>query len=77
MQGVSDSFWRIKSFSLIDIFVQRKMGCRYHDDEEDDYQTIVLEPENEEDEEREKSQSGKIDLQFNSELKLKTLYSLS
>ena len=28
---------------------------------EDDYQTIVLEPENEEDEEREKSQSDKID----------------
>ena len=32
------------------------------DEEEDDYQTIVLEPENEEDEYREKSQPDKIDL---------------
>ena len=30
----------------------------------DDYQTIILEPENEEDEEREKSQSDKIDLEI-------------
>ena len=35
------------------------------DKEEDDYQTIVLEPENEEDEEREKSKSDKIDLEIN------------
>ena len=27
---VTDSFWRIRSSSLIDIFVQGKMGCRYH-----------------------------------------------
>ena len=33
-------------------------------EEEDDYQTTVLEPENEEDEEREKSQSDKIDLEI-------------
>ena len=70
MQGVSDSFWRIKSFSVDDIFVKRKMGCRYHDDEEDDYQTIVLEPENEEDEERQKSQSEKIDLEIDKEIPL-------
>ena len=70
MQGVSDSFWRIKSFSVDDIFVKRKMGCRYHDDEEDDYQTIVLEPENEEDEERQKGQSEKIDLEIDKEIPL-------
>ena len=56
--------------SLIDIFVQRKIGCRYHDDEEDDYQTIVLEPENEEDEERQKSRSEKIDLEIDKEIPL-------
>ena len=33
-------------------------------EEEDDYQTTVLEPENEEDEETEKSQSDKIDLEI-------------
>ena len=30
IQCVTDSFWRIRSSSLIDIFVQGKMGCRYH-----------------------------------------------
>ena len=34
------------------------------DEEEDDYQTIVLEPEIEEDEEREKCQSDKINLEI-------------
>ena len=71
--GVTDSFWRIRSSSLIDIFMQGKMGCQYHggthfeynwnqsvgtndsnDKKKDDYQTVVLEPENEEDVEREK-----------------------
>ena len=37
-------------------------------DEEDDYQTIVLEPENEVDEEREKSQSDKIDLEIDKDI---------
>ena len=31
------------------------------DEEQNDYQTIILEPENEENKEREKSQSDKID----------------
>ena len=30
IQGVTSSFQRIRSFSLINIFVQEKMGCRYH-----------------------------------------------
>ena len=34
------------------------------DKKKDDYQTVVLEPENEEDVEREKSQSDKIDLEI-------------
>ena len=38
------------------------------DEEEDDYQTIVLEPENEENEEGEKSQSEKIDLEINKDI---------
>ena len=36
--------------------------------EEDDYQTIVLEPEIEENEEREKRQSDKIDLEINKDI---------
>ena len=34
------------------------------DEEDDDYQTIVLQPENKEDEERGKGQSDKIDLKI-------------
>ena len=34
------------------------------DEEEDDYQTVVLEPKNKEHEEREKIQSDKIDLEI-------------
>ena len=38
------------------------------DKEEDDYKTIVLEPKNEEDKKREKSQSGKIDLEIDKDI---------
>ena len=37
-------------------------------EEEDDYQTIVHEPENEEDEEREKDQSDEIDLEIDKDI---------
>ena len=38
------------------------------DKEQDDYKTIVLEPKNEEDKKREKSQSGKIDLEIDKDI---------
>ena len=61
----------------IEEFIQNFCGCRGNqsvgtidseDEEEDDYQTIVLEPENEEDGEREKSQSDKIDLEIDKDI---------
>ena len=39
-------------------------------EEKDDYQTIVLEPENEEDDERGKSQSDKINLEIDKDIPL-------
>ena len=38
------------------------------DKDEDGYKTIVLEPKNEEDKKREKSQSGKIDLEIDKDI---------
>ena len=92
MQGVIDSFWRIRSSSLIEFsckekwvvntmekFIQNFYTFEYsrnqsvdtsnsEDEEEDGYQTIVLEPENEECEERGKSQSDKTDSEIDKDL---------
>ena len=43
------------------------------DEEENNYQTIVHEPENEDNEEREKSQSYKIDLEIDKDIPVPTI----